>query len=78
MPRLINSLHVPGLDGDLVSCTRHGLKRKGYSFVLGDGEMHLIFPKFTISDDIPVNGDLRIRLGLLTEEDFEIPNSVCK
>ena len=40
--------------------------------------MHLTFPKFTISDDIPVNGDLRIRLNPLTEEDWEIQNTLCE
>ena len=76
--RSINSLHVLGLDCGLFSCTRHGFKGKGYSFVLRDGEMHLTFPKFTISDDIPVNGDLMIRLDPLTEEDWEIPNTMCE
>ena len=76
--RLINSLHVPGFDCDLFSCTRHGLKGKGFSFVLEDREMHSTFPKFTINDDIPINGDLRIRLNPLTDEDFEIPNSMCE
>ena len=66
---LINSLHVPGLDFDLFSCTRHGMMEKGCSFFLGDKKMHLTFLKFTISDDIPVNGDLRILLDPLTEED---------
>ena len=40
--------------------------------------MHLTFPKFTISDDIPVNGDLRIQLDPLTDEDWEIPNAICE
>ena len=65
---LIDSLHVPGLDCDLFSCTRYGMIVKGYSFFLGDEKMHFTFPKFTISDDIPVKGDLRIRLDPLTEE----------
>ena len=58
--RLVNSLHVPDLDVDLFSCTRHGSNGKGNTFFLGDGKMHLTVPKFTISDDIPVNRDLRI------------------
>ena len=36
--RLINSLHVPGLDCDLFSCTRHGMMVKGCTFVLRDGK----------------------------------------
>ena len=39
---------------------------------------HLTFPKFTISDDIPVNEDLRIRLGPLTEENWKILNTMCE
>ena len=40
--------------------------------------MHLMFPKFTVSDDIPVNGDLKIQLDPFSIEDWEIPNSICK
>ena len=67
--QLLNSLHVPGLDCNLFSCTRHGMIVKGCSFFLGDGKIYLTFPKFTISYDIPVNGDLRVQLEPLTEED---------
>ena len=66
--RLINSLRVPGLDCGLFSCIRNDMMGKDYTFVLGDRKMHLTFPKFTIIDAIPVNGDLRIRLDPLTEE----------
>ena len=52
------------------------MMNKGCSFFLGDGKMHLTFPKFTISDDIPVNGDLRIRLEPLSEDDWEISNDM--
>ena len=31
-----------------------------------------------ISDDIPVNKDIRIQLDPLTEEDWEIPNAICE
>ena len=40
--------------------------------------MYLTFSKFTISDDIPANGDLRIQLNTLTGEDWEIPNAICE
>ena len=73
--RLINSLHVPGLDCDLFPFTQHDMMGKGCAFVLRDGKMHLTFSKFTIIGDIPVNGDLKIRLDPLTEEDWEIPNT---
>ena len=39
--------------------------------------MYLTFPNFIISDDVPVNGDLRIQLNPLTEENWEIPNAIC-
>ena len=60
--RLVNTLHVPGLDCDLFPCTCHGRNGKGCSFVLADSKMHLSFPKFIITRDIPVNGDLRLTL----------------
>ena len=75
--RLLNSLHVPGLDCDLFSCTRHGMIKKGCSLFLGEGKIHLMFQKL-ISDDIPVNKDIRIQLDPLTEEDWEIPNAICE
>ena len=50
---LINSLHVPDLDVNLFSCTRHGSNGEGNMFFLGEGKMHLTFPTFTVTDDIP-------------------------
>lgn len=59
--RLLNSLHILGVD--------YGRNREGCSFFLGNSKMHLIFPKFTISDEILAHGDLRIQLETLTDED---------
>ena len=75
--RLVNSLHVPELDCDLFSCTRHGRNGKGCSFLLEDSKMHLSFPKFHITRDIPEDGDLRLPLDVITDEDWGIPNFVC-
>ena len=75
--RLVNSLHVPGLDCDLFSCTRHGRNGRGCSFILIDSQMHLSFPKFTITRDIPINGDLRLTLEPLNDNDWGIPNFIC-
>ena len=75
--RPVNSLHVPDLDVDLFSCTRHGSNRKGNTFFLGEVKMHLTFPSFTITDDIPKNGDLKVPIDPLSESDWAIPNSVC-
>ena len=36
--QLVNSLHVPDLDVDLFSCTRHGPNGKRNTFFLGDGK----------------------------------------
>ena len=47
--RIINSLHLPGLDTDLFSVTKHGRMALGYSFILEGGDMHLSFPKFSIT-----------------------------
>ena len=75
--RLVNSLHVPELDCDLFSCTRHGRNGKGCSFLLEDSKMHLSFPKFHITRDIPEDGDLRLQLDVITAEEWGIPNFVC-
>ena len=58
--RIVNSLHVPDLDVDLFSCTRHGSNGKGNTFFLGEGKMHLTFPAFTVTNNIPKNGDLKL------------------
>ena len=75
--RLVNSLHVPDLDVNLFSCTRHGSNGKGNTFFLGDGKMHLTFPTFTVTDDIPADGDLKVPIQPLSEDDWAIPNFVC-
>ena len=64
--RVLNSLHVPGLDTDLFSVTKHGRMALGHSFILEGGDMHLTFPKFSITQDIPLNGDLRVPLDPMT------------
>ena len=38
--RLVNSLHVPELDCNLLSATKHGRMGKGFSFLLGDLKMY--------------------------------------
>ena len=75
--RLVNSLHVPDLDVNLFSCTRHGSNGKGNTFFLGDGKMHLTFPTFTVTDDIPADRDLKVPIQPLTEDDWGISNFVC-
>ena len=55
---LENMLHVPNLESNLFSTTCHGSNDDGCSFLLAKGEMHLIFPTFTITRDISVDGDL--------------------
>ena len=51
--RLENSLHVPSLDSDLLSTTRHGRNGKGCMFLLGDSQMHLTSPEFSVIRPIP-------------------------
>ena len=75
--RLVDNLHVPDLDVDLFSCTRHGSNGKGNTFFLGEEKMHLTFPQFTVTDDIPENGDLKVPIEPLSESDWAIPNSIC-
>ena len=67
--RVLNSLHVPGLDTDLFSVTKHGRMAHGHSFILEGGDMHLSFPKFSITQAIPLNGDLKVPLNQMSEED---------
>ena len=38
--------------------------------------MHLSFPKFSITQSIPENNDLRVPLQVLTAEDWDIPNYI--
>ena len=75
--RLVNSLHVPDLDVDLFSCTRHGSNKKGNTFFLNEGKMHLTFPHFTVTDDILADGDLKVPIKPLSESDRAILNSIC-
>ena len=75
--RLVNSLYIPGLDCDLFSCTRHDRNRKGCSFILIDSKMHLTFPKFTITTDIPDDGNLRLPLKALNNDDWGILSFIC-
>ena len=74
---LVNSLYVPELDVDFFSYTRHGSNRKGNTFFLGDGKMHLTFPHFTVTDGIPANGDLKVPIEPLSESNWAIPNLIC-
>ena len=39
--------------------------------------MHLTFPTFTVTDDIPANGNLKVPIQPLSEDDWAIPNFVC-
>ena len=73
----MNSLHVPDLDVDLFCCTRHGSNKKGNTFFLGVEKMYLTFPSFSITADIPTNGDLKVLIEPLTEDDWGIPNFIC-
>ena len=66
--RIINSLHVPGVDPDLFSVTKHGHMALGHSFILEGGDMRLLFLKFSITQAIPLNGDLRVPLQVLTAD----------
>ena len=67
--RIVNSLHVPGLDIDLFSVNKHGLMDHGHSFILEGGSMHFLFPKFSITQPIPKNDDLRIPLQPISVDD---------
>ena len=72
MTRIINSLHVPGLDSDLFSFTKHGRMDHGHSFLLEGGNMYLSFPKFSIAQAISEDGDLRVPLDPMSGKDWDI------
>ena len=74
--RLVNSLHVPDLDCDLISTTKHGSMGNGFAFLLEDSKMYLSFPKVSITQDIPEDCDLWITLQPLTSVNWGIPNLV--
>lgn len=61
----VNCHHVPGLD-----CGARAMEKIVRA-------IHLNFPKFSITTDIPEDGDLRLPLELPTDANFGIPNFVC-
>ena len=76
--RLHECLHVPALDCDLFSGTRHGSLGNGHALLLADGEMHLSFPSFTHSRPIPESNDLKIDVAALTPNDWALPSQMCE
>ena len=71
--RLVNSLHVLGLNGDLFLVTNYGRMDYGHSFILECGNMHLSFPTFTILQPIPERNDLRVSLQPMSTDNWIIP-----
>ena len=55
--KLPNALHVPCLDCNLLSITRHGLQGAGCTFPAENGTLHLTHPGFSLSLPIPADGD---------------------
>ena len=39
--------------------------------------MHLTFPQFTVTDNIPADRDLKVPIEPLSESDWAIPNLIC-
>ena len=74
---LENCLHVPSLETSLFSTTKHGRNGTGHSFLLALSEMHLTFPTFSVTCPIPEDGDLRLDLDDLTDNDWGIPEHIC-
>ena len=67
---------MPDLDSNLCSVTSHGRMDHDHSFILEGCNMYLSFPKFSITQSIPKNNDLRVPLQVLTEDDWNIPNYI--
>ena len=68
---------MPSLDSDLLSTTRHARNGKRYTFLLGDSQIHLTFPEFSVICPIPADGDLRLDLYDLTERNWDLPDFIC-
>ena len=67
---LKNALHIPELESNLFSATRHGSNGDGCAFLITKGVMSLSFPDFTINQEVPLDGDLRIKLQPLNKTDW--------
>ena len=76
MTRIVNSLHAPGWDSDLFLVTKHGGMDHGYSFILEGGNIHLLFPKFLITQPIPKNNDLQISLQPMSSDNWSNPSYI--
>ena len=74
---LPNTLHVPSLDANLFSTTKHACNGAGCSFLLEKGSMHLSFPTFSVSRNIPSDGDLRVSLQPLDSVDWHVADHTC-
>ena len=74
--RVLNSLHVLDLDSNLFSVTKHGRMDYGHFIILEVGNMHLLFPKFSITQPIPENNDLRVSLQPISADDWIIPSYI--
>ena len=70
-------LHVPALDCDLFSGTRHGSRGQGHLLLLTDKEMHLAFPSFVHRAPIPDSNNLKITLEKICDSDWLLPVQFC-
>ena len=74
---LENSFNVPLLDADLFLTMQYGRNGKGCSILPKNLKMHLIFLEFSVTHPIPADGDLRLNLNKLTEQDWDLPDFIC-
>ena len=74
---LPNALHVPGLESNLFSATRHGSNGDGCAFIISNGTMHLSFPTFSITRPVPSSGNLRVSLDKMTANDWIFNDFEC-
>ena len=64
-----NALHVPNLDCNLLSITRHGLRGPGCTYLVANGSVHITFPEFNLSMGISADGDPRFKLQPISLND---------
>ena len=75
--RLPMSLHVLDLDCGLFLGTQHGCNGNGNTLLICNGKAHLLFPLFTITQNVPSNLDLTINAEELTESDWNLEDHLC-
>ena len=74
---LKNALHILDLKSNLFSATQHCSNGTGCAFLIENGIMSVSFLSFSIHQDVPADGDLRLKLQPLTAPDWHLSSFEC-